>query len=476
MFRILSLALLTIGLLLAAACAQQRTDDERERIQLSQCRATSPQPAPLIPTRALASATVAIETDTAAYDAAILELRSGRLPKTDAIRAEEFAAAFTYAWPAPDPGEGIRLDLACAVSPWHSERRLLRIGLRARELAPAELPPQRIVLAVDVSDSVQALGLRSALHAALGVWASQLRPEDEVVLVVGADVAKQTWRGAPAGDAAGFAAALTRLPRGGGTDLGTLLTAAFSAARTGPDRAARVVLLSDGEVAPGARLPRRVEDLVWRETRAGIELLAVGLGRRAGVEALRELARAGNGACVVLVDPARLPARLEPARLVTVAREVKMQIRFDGEAVSHWRALGSGDRALATHEYADGYADGGELGGGEIATALYEYAPRAGAPPLRTAATIHLRWRDRDGREREQVRPLPPGALDLSELDADTRWAAAMHRWAECLRDPARADWRRTWSLALDGLGSDAEGERTRALDDVRRAWDLAMK
>ena len=63
------------------------------------------------------------------------------------------------------------------------------------------------------------------------------------------------------------------------------------------------------------------------------------------------------------------------ATLVTVAKDVKLQIEFNPAYIKGYRLLGYENRTLATEDFDDDTKDAGEIGAGHIVTALYEIVP-----------------------------------------------------------------------------------------------------
>jgi Ca-activated chloride channel family protein len=58
--------------------------------------------------------------------------------------------------------------------------------------------------------------------------------------------------------------------------------------------------------------------------------------------------------------------------LQVIARDVKIQVEFDPEMVQSYRLLGYENRAVADYNFRNDKVDGGEIGPGHSATALYE--------------------------------------------------------------------------------------------------------
>ena len=104
--------------------------------------------------------------------------------------------------------------------------------------------------------------------------------------------------------------------------------------------------------------------------------------------------------------------------LLTVAKDVKLQIEFNPENVSKYRLIGYENRTMAAEDFDDDAKDGGEIGAGHSVTVLYELIP-AGTEEDET--DDGLRYQDQDTKNKKD---LSDEWLTLSvrykEPDADT--------------------------------------------------------
>jgi len=61
--------------------------------------------------------------------------------------------------------------------------------------------------------------------------------------------------------------------------------------------------------------------------------------------------------------------------LVTIAKDVKIQVEFNPRKVAGYRLIGYANRLLAPEDFNDDTKDAGEIGAGHTVTALYEIVP-----------------------------------------------------------------------------------------------------
>lgn len=98
---------------------------------------------------------------------------------------------------------------------------------------------------------------------------------------------------------------------------------------------------------------------------------------------MEQLADKGNGhyAYIDTLNEARKVLVDElSSTLLTIAKDVKVQIEFNPALVSEYRLIGYENRALAREDFNNDKVDAGEIGAGHTVTALYElrYAETGG--------------------------------------------------------------------------------------------------
>jgi Ca-activated chloride channel family protein len=186
--------------------------------------------------------------------------------------------------------------------------------------------------------------------------------------------------------------------------------------------------------------------------------------------------------------------------LITVAKDVKIQIEMNPAEVRRYRLLGYENRILRKEQFDDDHEDAGELGADQTVTALYELEPAGGsaaeAAALRYQApaalspashggelfTIKVRYKQPDGGpSRLASWPVRDGgAPTLAGTSPDFRFAAGVAAFGMVLRrSPHRGAATAGLALALGrAAGADAGGDRHRRefLTLAERAGALARK
>jgi Ca-activated chloride channel family protein len=454
--------------------------------------------------------TFSIDVDTASYALVRRFLTGGRLPPPDAVRIEELLNAFRYDDPAPAGADPFSVTVEAATCPWRSGHRLVRIGLRGRDVPRAERPAGNLVFLVDVSGSMGDDDKLPLVKQGLMMLVEELTPDDRVAIVTYAGAAGLRLPSTGGADKAAILAAIESLTAGGGTNgsAGIELAYAQAAAHFVRGGVNRVILATDGDLNVGITDDAALADLITRQARGGTFLTVLGVGRGNLQDAkLETLAAHGNGLYAYL-DGAREARKVLVEQLtgslVTIAKDVKIQVEFNPAVVASWRLVGYENRVLAARDFRDDTKDAGDIGAGHAVTALYELAlvdeadDQAGGEPLRyrpreapaavapappasaELLTVKLRFKQPDG-DTSVLREVPLAARGgaFTEASANLRFAASVAAFGMLLREsPFAGDATFAWvaTTAAKALGTDAGGWRTEFLDLVRQAAALSAQ
>jgi len=126
---------------------------------------------------------------------------------------------FTYEYPQPKGDAPFSATMEVAACPWTPEHRLVRIGLKGREIARDQRPASNLVFLIDVSGSMQPDNKLPLLKKSLALLIDQLGEEDQVAMVVYAGSSGCVLD--PTHDKRKMHAALNRLEAGGSTNGGS---------------------------------------------------------------------------------------------------------------------------------------------------------------------------------------------------------------------------------------------------------------
>lgn len=342
--------------------------------------------------------TFSLDVDTGSYSNVRRFLAQGQLPPEDAVRVEELVNYFPYDYPRAGGDHPFGVNTELAPCPWNPQHWLLRVSVRADEVKKQELPPANLVFLVDVSGSMDDPAKLPLLKSSLKLLVDQLRGADKVSLVVYAGREAVVLEPTAGSDGEKIKRAIDNLSAGGSTAGEAGIRLAYRMARAGFIKGGinRVLLATDGDFNVGITGFDQIKDLVERERESGVQFSTLGFGAGNYNEQLMEqLADAGNGSYAyidTLQEGRKVLVDQVQSTLVTVAKDVKVQVEFNAGAVSEYRLIGYENRLLAREDFNNDKVDAGDVGAGQTVTALYELTP-AGAP----ASVDPLRYGVRSG-------------------------------------------------------------------------------
>jgi Ca-activated chloride channel family protein len=446
--------------------------------------------------------TFSIDVDTASYANVRRFLKAGQLPPPDAVRIEELINYFRFDYPSPEGDAPFSVTTSVAACPWKPAHKLVHVGLQARRIDDETMPPRNLVFLLDVSGSMNEPAKLPLLQASMNLLVEQLTARDRVAIVVYAGASGLVLP-PTGGDRKGeIRAALDALQAGGSTAGGAGIQLAYEVAQDGfiEGGVNRVILATDGDFNVGITSPGDLVRLIEEKRKSGVSLSVLGFGMGNLKDSTMEmLADKGNGNYAyidTLAEGRKVLVTEAGSTLVTVAKDVKIQVEFNPRTVSAFRLIGYENRVLAHEDFNDDAKDAGDIGAGHTVTALYEVVP-VGVPlgtgsvdPLKyqqpraaTAAagngelaTIKLRYKAPDG---ETSTPLAASVRDEGgEASANLRFAAAVAEFGMLLRNSEHkgtASFAQALELGRSATGDDPEGFRTEFVHLVEQAQRLAQ-
>ncbi len=450
--------------------------------------------------------TFSIDVDTGAYANVRRMLNAGQLPVQDAVRVEELINYFSYDYPTNAKTESPFVVVKeIAPSPWNKNNHLLHLGIKAQDQQQTQLPNANLVFLVDVSGSMQSPDKIGLLKTSLKLLSKQLTAKDKVSIVVYAGASGLVLTPTPGNQTATIQMALDQLTAGGSTNGAAGIQLAYNIAQQEfiPDGINRVILATDGDFNVGIVNHEQLMDLIEEKRKSGISLSTLGFGTGNYNDRLMEqLADKGNGnyayidtlneAQKVLVDEMS-------STLLTVAKDVKIQIEFNPAVVSEYRLIGYENRHLKREDFNNDKIDAGEIGAGHTVTALYEIKLNDGKSglidPLRyqqenkqvvanksinEIAFLKIRYKKPD-EDRSQLLQWPINRNDINEDISKTsdnfRFSAAVAAFAQQLRGGNYLDafsYPDIMELARNARGQDPFGYRGEFLKLVNLAQSLS--
>ena len=446
--------------------------------------------------------TFSIDVDAGSYSNVRRMLREGQLPPKDAVRVEEMINYFRYEYPNPGDRTPFSITTELALAPWRPGHKLALIGLQGQRLSMEELPPTNLVFLIDVSGSMQSPDKLPLVKSAFRLLVGQLRDEDRVAIVVYAGAAGLVLPSTRGSEKDRILGAIDGLEAGGSTAGGAGIQLAYKVARDHfiAEGNNRVILASDGDFNVGVSSEGELVRLIEERRRDGVFLTVLGFGTGNLKDAkMEQLANKGNGHYAYVDDvleAKKVFVQELGATLLTIAKDVKIQVEFNPARVKSYRLVGYENRLLADRDFNDDTKDAGEMGAGHSVTALYEIVPADGegrdgdVDPLkyqtrRSASsdqsgdwfTVKLRYKDPNGSTSRLLDRVV--RQESRSPSADFRFATAVAEFGMLLRDSefkGRASYGAVLALAKGARGRDEEGYRAEFIRLVETAAALAGK
>jgi Ca-activated chloride channel family protein len=434
--------------------------------------------------------TFSIDVDTASYSNVRRFINEGKMPPAGAVRLEEMINYFSYSYPQPSGEHPFSVTTELGLCPWQSQHKLVRIGLKAKDIAKQDLPPSNLVFLIDVSGSMADVNKLPLLQQAMKLLVKQLGKDDRVAIVVYAGNDSVALEPTAGSEQEKIIAAINALGAGGSTHASSGIVTAYQlAAQTFmPGGNNRVILASDGDFNVGVTSRDELQKLIEEKRKTGVYLTVLGFGLgNYHDDTMEILADKGNGNYAYidnLLEAKKVMVKEMSGTLFALAKDVKIQVEFNPAKVGAYRLIGYENRALADEDFNNDKKDAGEIGVGHTVTALYELIP-ASAENLPAVDPLKYQQPDKKPAEAAQsnelmtvklrYKPLKSDSsvlLDTVVQDSDTalaktsedfRFAAAVAGYGMLLTGSEQAgslNWQQVLSWAKEAKGQDEEGYR----------------
>ena len=447
--------------------------------------------------------TFSIDVDPASYSNMRRFINRGELPPADAIRTEELVNYFSYDYPKPTGNDPVKITVEVGTCTWNTAHRLVRIGLKAKEIPTEQLPASNLVFLIDVSGSMWGANRLDLVKSSLKLLVNNLRNKDKVAIVTYAGSAGVKLEATSGGDKQKIREAIDELTAGGSTAGGAGIHLAYQIAKKNfiSDGNNRIILCSDGDFNVGVSSAEGLEQLIEKERKSGVHLTVLGYGMgNYKDKKIQVLAEKGNGNHAYidnLQEANRVLVGEFGATLHTVAKDVKLQVEFNPSQVQAYRLIGYESRLLKDEDFNNDAKDAGDMGAGHTVTAFYDVIP-AGVKNEYVGKVDDLKYQ-----KKEKMTLKPTGSDELltvklrykapdkdvsrkmelpfvdnkgDSVSSDFRFASAVAMFGQLLRDSdfkGTADYDKVIKLAKQGLNNDERGYRREFIRLVEAAKGL---
>ena len=244
--------------------------------------------------------------------------------------------------------------------------------------------------------------------------------------------------------------------------------------------------------------------LIEQQRSSGVYLTVLGFGGgnlKDGT--MEQLADKGNGNyhyIDTIAEARKVLVKESGSTLVTIAKDVKVQVEFNPRHVQAYRLIGYENRLLRAEDFNDDKKDAGEIGAGHSVTCIYEIVPtgvrvrggtvdklkyqtprkptqKAGSPEL---LTLKLRYKAPTGDTSKLLEfPVLDAGGAFAESSESFRFSAAVAGYGMILRDSkhkGQATFDMVRKIARGALGPDVHGYRAQFVRLVSLAEEVMSR
>ena len=433
--------------------------------------------------------TFSIDVDKAGYSNIRRFINNGQEVPQDAVKIEEMINYFSYDYPQPSGDDPFSISTEVASSPWNADAKLVRIGIKGKDVSTEKVPASNLVFLLDVSGSMNNPNKLPLLKSALHILVNQLRETDKVSIVVYAGAAGLVLEPTSGINKKEIMQAIDKLSAGGSTSGGEGIALAYKIAEDNFIKGGnnRVILATDGDFNVGASSDRAMENLISEKRENGVFLTCLGFGMGNYKDSKMEtLADKGNGnhAYIDTMQEAHKVLGTEFfGTIYTIAKDVKIQVEFNPGKVQAYRLVGYENRLLNDEDFKDDTKDAGELGSGHTVTALYEIIPvgvkskyNKDLPELKYTKTstidygnemltVKFRYKEPDGNKSKMIeKTVMDRNTNFENATEDFKYAASVALFGMQLRNSEFINSFETndvITMAEAGKGMDKDGYRS---------------
>jgi Ca-activated chloride channel family protein len=447
--------------------------------------------------------TFSIDVDGASYANARRYLKDGSLPPVDAVRVEECINYFSYEYPEPSGEDPFSITTELAESPWNEGHYLLHIGLKGMEKPTEEMPRNNLVFLLDVSGSMQAYNKLELVKKSLKMLVNQLNDDDRIAIVVYAGASGLALPSTKVANKQRVLETLDRLRAGGSTAGAEGIQLAYKVANENfvKNGNNRIILCTDGDFNVGISSQSELVRLIEGKRDNGIFLSVFGFGMgNLKDNKMEQLANHGNGTYNYidnLNEAQKVFVNEAGSTLLTIAKDVKIQVEFNPENVAAYRLIGYENRLLNAEDFNNDKKDAGEIGAGHTVTAIYEIVPLGvkmpeglSVDPLKyqkaekrnvklgaELATVKFRYKQPMGSKSKLLSVVVKNQpQSFKQSSTNMRFSAAVASWAMLLRNSpfqGNTSYDSILDWSLTSRGTDEFGYRGEFIQLVRLSKEL---
>ena len=351
--------------------------------------------------------TFSLDRNTASYTYARKIINQNGKVATGSVRIEEYVNYFNYDYQRPAVGEGLAIGGTLSDCPWNSANKMFALSVSAEEISFENKKQNNIVFLIDTSGSMYGDERLGLIQPAFTMLTENLADNDIVSVVTYASGTRVAAKGMIGSDKVTISNVLQDLSAGGSTNGAGGIQLAYQTAEEffieGGNN--RVILATDGDFNVGISSKNALAEFIAEKRDSGIWLSVLGVGMyNTNDTTMKTLAENGNGNYGYLdslQEARKLLVQEMGGTLVTVAKDVKINVNFKPEVVKEYRLIGYETKMMSMDDFNNEQKDAGEIGSGHTVTAVYELVLQDGAEGQ--FASAEIRYKDPKTNEQKSI-------------------------------------------------------------------------
>jgi Ca-activated chloride channel family protein len=417
---------------------------------------------------------VSTDVEGASYPDMRQYINLGQTPPTTTVKIEDLINYFTYNYPDPASSENISLNSEVTTCPWHAGHYLMRLGLKGKSIAESELPKSNYVFLIDVSKSMNSPEKIELLQSGLKLLIDNLQATDKIALVTYSNETKLVLKSTTCDKKDEIKKAVDNLFLGGSSVGAPSLTYSYSVAMDNfiTNGSNRVIMVSDGDLNVNPSSKDELIKIINEKRKSGVNLTVLGFGKsNPNNHLMEQIPNKGNGNYEYIDKLGQFIKVFvkEKAKFCSVAKNAKIQVKFNELKVDSFRLVGYEEREFKL-EATDGYALDAEIGSSQTITAVYEIVLRNLSPDEKIGVVDFTYTKPNEYVSRQLGLDIQAIPVDFKNASENTRFAASVTAFGLLLKNSkykGTASKEMVLNLGQDAYNFDPNGYRREFLSLV---------